>query len=380
MKPLFVTASLTHGGAERHTITLVNRLAERAHECHLVYVKDDPSQLERLRGAASVHCLHARRYLDFGSLRRLRALVRQARPSHIVAVNTHALLYARLAARGIPLAVNFHTTEPHSVKDRLKMLLYRPLFWSADRLVFVCDAQRRYWRRRGVFGRRDEVIHNGIDPAYWAPAAEASRLAVRRALGFEERDLVIAMPAVLRPEKNHLQLLEAVAALRKRDIPARALLIGDGPMRAAVEARAARLQIVDHVLVSGMQSDVRPLVGASDVIALCSTAIETFSLAALEAMALGKPVVQSAIGGAAEMTRPGLDGYLFPVGDTGALIERLAALADPAARARMGRRARESVEQRFTEQAMVDRYEQVMKELDTQRSKHGNLRKPAGAH
>lgn len=380
MKLLFVTASLTHGGAERHTITLVNRLAERAHECHLAYVKDDPSQLERLRGAAGVYCLHARRYLDFGSLRRLRALVRQMRPSHIVAVNTHALLYARLAARRIPLTVNFHTTEPHNVKDRLKMLLYRPLFWSADRLVFVCEAQRRYWRRRSIFGRRNEVIHNGIDTAYWAPVAEASRRAVRRALGFEERDLVIAMPAVLRPEKNHLQLLEAVAALRKRDIPARALLIGDGPMRAAVEARAGRLRIAEHVLVSGMQSDVRPLVGASDVIALCSTAIETFSLAALEGMALGKPVVQSAIGGAAEMTRPGLDGYLFPVGDTRALIERLAALADPAARARMGRRARESVEQRFTEQAMVDRYEQVLKELDTQRRKHGNLRKPAGAH
>ena len=57
MRALFLTASLVHGGAERHSITLANRLAERGHECHAVYIKDDPSQLERLRGTASVRCL-----------------------------------------------------------------------------------------------------------------------------------------------------------------------------------------------------------------------------------------------------------------------------------------------------------------------------------
>src|SRR5690554_6425487 len=59
---LFITGSLVHGGAERHTITLANRLAERGHECHAAYVKDDPSQRERYRGMASLTCLDARRY------------------------------------------------------------------------------------------------------------------------------------------------------------------------------------------------------------------------------------------------------------------------------------------------------------------------------
>src|SRR5512145_1643295 len=112
MKLLFVTGSLVHGGAERHTITLANRLVERGHECHLAYVKDDPSQLERLRGAASVRCLHARRYLDLTSLYELRRLVRELRPTHVVAANQHALMYASLARlSGVPLAVTFHTTE-----------------------------------------------------------------------------------------------------------------------------------------------------------------------------------------------------------------------------------------------------------------------------
>ena len=67
---MFVTGSLVHGGAERHSITVMNRLAERGHECHAVYVKNDPSQLDRilLHTDATTRCLNAARYLDFGAL------------------------------------------------------------------------------------------------------------------------------------------------------------------------------------------------------------------------------------------------------------------------------------------------------------------------
>jgi glycosyltransferase involved in cell wall biosynthesis len=381
MKLLFVTGSLVHGGAERHAITLANRLAERGHECHLAYVRNDPSQLERLRGAASVACMHARRYLDLRALQRLRAFVRQARPTHVVAVNQYALMYASLVRpAAAPLAVTFHTTELFGAKERLKMLWYRPLFRSADWLAFVCEAQRRYWAARGVFGRRSDVIHNGIDTGHWTPVPEATRRAVRRALGVAERELLVGMSAVLRPEKYHVQLVEAIARLRRRGVPASALIVGDGPMRPAIEARARKLGVAEQVLITGLQRDVRPLVGACDAVALCSTAVETFSLAALEAMALGKPVVQSDIGGAAEMTQPGHDGFLFAPGDTAALVERLAALADPQVRGRMGANARASAESRFAEAAMVERYEQALKELETQRSNREHVRKPAGAH
>ena len=381
MRLLFVTGSLVHGGAERHAITLANRLAERGHECHFAYVKNDPSQLERLRGAASVHCLHARKYLDAAALGRLKELVARTRPTHIVAVNQYALLYASLARRAAPLAVTWHTTEPASAKEWLQMLYYRPLFWRADWLACVCENQRRYWRRRALFARRNDVIHNGIDTAHWQPQPEAASAALRAALGFAPTDLVLGLSAVLRPEKNPVQLVEAVARLRARNIPACALLIGDGAMRPAIEARARSLGVATRVRITGLQADVRPLVGACDAVVLCSTAVETFSLAALEAMALGRPVVQSQIGGAAEMTVPGENGALFPVGDTAALVERLAALADPAARRRMGAAARATVESRFSERAMVDRYEQRLMELGSQRSDSDRkLRKPARAY
>ena len=384
MKILFVTCSLVHGGAERQTITLANRLAERGHSYHLAYVKDDHSQLERLRGAAGVHCLNARRYLDRRAVARLKGLLEEIQPTHVIGVNQYGLFYAwmahRLSSSSAALGVTFHTTELRTLKEWVQMAYYRPLFWSADWLVFVCEGQRRYWNRRLLRGRRTDVIYNGIDVEHWTPVPEGTREQVRRALGFAPQDFIVGISAVLRPEKNHIGLVEALAGLRSKGISAKALLVGDGPMRGAVEERARSLGVADHVVITGLQQDVRPLVGACDAMALCSTSVETFSLAALEAMALARPVVQSEIGGAAEMTRPGEDGFLYPVGDTSAMVERLAALSDPAEAQRMGRNARASVESRFSEKAMVDRYEQALKELDGKRSRRGNVRKPAGAY
>jgi glycosyltransferase involved in cell wall biosynthesis len=173
---------------------------------------------------------------------------------------------------------------------------------------------------------------------------------------------VIGISAVLRPEKNHVQLVDAIARLRAQGVPARALIIGDGPMRTAVQARARALGVGNEVVLCGFQHDVRPYVAACDVMALCSLT-ESFSLAALEAMALGRPVVHAQVGGAAEMILPGRNGHLFPAGDTGALAGKLALLAERAVSRSMGIEARKWVQARFSEKVMVDRYEQVLLEL-----------------
>jgi glycosyltransferase involved in cell wall biosynthesis len=370
LRAIFVTSSLPHGGAERHSIALMNRMAERGHECHAVYIMDSGGPLDnvRLRNGGTLRCLNATRYLDPRAVGDFAAHVSRIRPSIVVAANPYALMYSRFALlrSGVraPLAVTFHTTLLPGVKEWLQMLYYRPLFWSADCLVFVCETQRRHWLRRGVFSRRNEVIYNGVDTEKFrdrSTAEERGRL--RRAHGFSDADFVIGIAAFLRREKNHVQLVEAVAGLRQRGIPARALMIGEGEMRAAIEARACELAVERSVVIAGLQNDVGPYLAACDVVALCSDAVETFSLAALEAMALGRPVVHSEIGGAAEMIRPGDNGFLFPVGETRAFVDRLASLADPQVSRRMGNRARALVESRFSERAMVDRYERLLLEL-----------------
>jgi glycosyltransferase involved in cell wall biosynthesis len=366
---MFVTGSLAFGGAERHSITLMNRLAERGHECHAVYVKNAAQQLDRirLRGAGGIRCLNARRYFDSSAVADFASHIRRIDPAVMVAANPYALMYCWLARRQsgmhARIVVTFHSTLLPGAKEWLQMLYYRPLFWGADCLVFICKAQQRHWRRRLLTARRTEIIYNGVDLAHWQPLSERERGIKRTELGFTEDDFVIGMCAVFRPEKNHLQLVEAVAALRKQGIPARALLIGDGDMRPTIEARACALGVAHALVITGFQNDVRPFIAAADIVVLCSTSVETLSLAALEAMALCRPMVLSDIGGAAEMITPGANGYLFRAGDTTALIQQLALLADRSERVRMGRRAREKVETVFSEEEMIDRYDQTLQQL-----------------
>jgi glycosyltransferase involved in cell wall biosynthesis len=370
LRAVFVIGSLQHGGAERHAVSLMNRLAERGHECHAVAIKpDDPRLAERLRlrNGGTTRCLDAQHYFDRRALARFAAHLSAIKPSVVVAANPYALMYAWIALRlsRIPaaLVVTYHSNRLLGAKEWLQMMIYRLFFWTSDCLVFVCERQKRYWSRRAVLARRTEVIHNGVDTEEFAERRDAGeRRTLRRALGFRDADYVIGLPAVLRPEKNPVQLVDAVAALRTLGIPARALLIGDGEMRGAVEARARALGIERHVVVSGLQRDVRAHVAACDAVVLCSLT-EALSMAAIEAMALGRPVVHSDVGGAAEMIEPGRNGFLFPVGDTRALVGKLAILANRGDCERMGRAARATAEARFSEKRMVDRYEQVLLDL-----------------
>lgn len=373
LRVLFVTNSLEHGGAERHAITLMNRLAERGHQCHAAYIKNKGDQLDRirLRDGGTVRCLGAVRYLDTRALAEFARLISDIRPSVIVAATEYALMYSALARRlarlRAPLVVTYHSMRLLGVKEQLKMLAYRLLFWATDCTVFVCEQQRRYWLRRGVFSRRNEVIYNGVDTDEICDRAQPGEPgALRRALGFSASDYVIGVTAGLRPEKNHVQLVDAVARLRKTGIPARALLIGDGEMRNAIEARARELDVAGDVVIVGYQSDVRPYVMACDAMALCSLT-EALSLAAIEAMALRRPIVHSDVGGASEMIFPGWNGFLFPVNDTRALADKLALLANRARSGRMGDNARGVAETLFSERKMVQRYEQVLLELSEAR-------------
>src|SRR5262249_14168032 len=149
LRALFVTSSLAYGGAERQTITLMNRLAGRGHECHAAYIKENHALLDRvrLRSESSVRCLAAEHYLDRSALADLAALIANLQPTVIVAANPYPLLYATLARRlakiRSAMVVNLHSAKVSGPRELLQMLLYRPFFWRADCATFLCDRQKR---------------------------------------------------------------------------------------------------------------------------------------------------------------------------------------------------------------------------------------------
>jgi glycosyltransferase involved in cell wall biosynthesis len=360
---LFIVNSLETGGAEKQVVTLLNHLDTGRFRLHLAYLKRNEKLLPELRHdrLAAVLCCDVARRIDGAAIQRLRKLIVDAGIDAIVCTNPYATLYGRLAVRGSgvrPKRVTvFHTTLLRSLKERAQMLLYRRLFNRSDLLIYVCESQRAHWRAAGIRPARDEVIYNGIDTAHYTESRSSEELlALRRSLGCGDADYLIGLCSVFRPEKAHADLLAAISRLRAQRFPAKGLLIGDGPQRAAIERAASRLGLEQHVVITGLREDVRPFIEACDVMTLVSHSVEAFSLAALESMSLGKPMVMSDVGGATELVTHGEQGFVYRAGDIEALTMHLRTLADGPLRGRLGRAAALRVRERFTVQAMSDRF------------------------
>lgn len=366
----FVVDYLATGGAERHAVTLANSLDREGFAVSFVRLKPGGA-LEPLldtRNLVAFECAEVATKLDFPAIDRLAAHLRRTACQAVVAANPYATLYAMLAARRVephPVVVStFHSTIMPGAKNQLQMLFYRGMYLFCDSLVYVCANQRDYWRRRALRARSESVIHNGIDVEHFSakiPLDDAVDLRAR--LGFGAADLVVGICAVLRPEKAHTDLLEAVARLRREGLQVRCLVIGDGPERLRVETDIERLNLGLSAVITGYQMDVRPYVDACDVLVLASHSVETFSLSALESMAMGKPMVMTRTGGASEQVIDAHNGFLYEPGDIAALAVHLRKFADRGMARKMGGNAAAVVRERFTLQRMTDAYAGLLKRL-----------------
>lgn len=357
----FIVDSLGLGGAERQTVELFNGLPVDRFRVAMAYLKQEEHllpQADPLRGP--VWCARFGKGWDSAGLARLAAWVSRTQPDVLVCVNAYPLFYGHLArwlsGQRCSVVEVYHGTEVPPRERRRMRSVYRPFFNHSDRIVYVSEAQRRHWEKYGL--RRDKglVIHNGVCTEYFRDSySSEEKIALRRRLGFAPGDYVVGICAALRPEKRHEDLVDAIASLKCQGIPAKGLMIGDGPRRTAIEGKIAGMGLSRDVVVTGFQVDVRPFVGACDVMAIVSMS-ETFSMAALESMAMGKPMVMSEVGGAGELIRHGDNGFLFPAGDVDALADALRTLADPKLRIQMGASARAIVENSFQLETMLEKY------------------------
>jgi len=362
----FIVNSLRFGGAEKHTLQLFNGLAAQGFQTALVYLKREEHLLpEADQTSGPVWCADFGKGWDFAGLRRLADWLTKRKPDVLVCVNTYPLFYGHLtrwlSGHRCRIVEIFHSTELPAREDRQMRWIYRPFFNRCDRIVYVSTAQRTYWEARGLRKDRAVVIHNGIDTERFRDCfSTKKKTTLRERFGFKPGDFVIGICAALRPEKKHEDLIEAISRLKAEGVAARCLIIGDGPRRPAIEEAIAHFGLESDVAITGFQADVRPYVAACDCMAIVSHQVETFSIAALEALSMGKPMVMSAIGGAAEQVTNGENGYLFPAGDVTALTAALRKLADPQHCTELGERARVTVTRAFGVDGMLARYARVL--------------------
>jgi glycosyltransferase involved in cell wall biosynthesis len=206
----------------------------------------------------------------------------------------------------------------------------------------------------GFAGARVEIVENGIEVERYGPPADKSLAKEDVGLDPERRYLIHV--ARHHPVKDQPTLVrgfaQAAAALPDVDL----LMVGDGPLRADLEALAAELRVSDRVKFLGIRTDIPDLMRAADAFALTSLS-EAASLTLLEAMASGLPAIVTAVGGNPEIVRHEQEGLLFPRGDASACAEairrvfRAAELA-----ARLGSAGRERAVERYQLGRTVEEY------------------------
>jgi len=205
------------------------------------------------------------------------------------------------------------------------------------------------------------VIPNGIQVGRYRNAA-LLRDHARAALHLPDDAVAFACFARLAPQKNHAGLLDAFVDGPARDPRAHLLLVGDGPLAGALRERVAARRIA-RVRFLGEHADVRPLLAACDAVVLASS-WEGSPLAVMEAMAAGRAVAATAVGGVPELIQPGRTGLLVPPASTPALAQALQRLLDDAVlRAQLGAAAAQWAHQRFDCRVMARRYQSLYEGL-----------------
>jgi glycosyltransferase involved in cell wall biosynthesis len=291
---------------------------------------------------------------------RLARIIEREQPSLVHLHSSKAGLAGRLAIRGrLPTVFQPHAWSFEAVRGpvRAGALLWerRAARW-ATAIVCVSEAERRLGEEHGV-AERSRVIPNGVDLEAWPEASGEERSAARRRLALDEQPTVVCVGRLSR-QKGQDVLLEAWPAVVAAVPEAQLVLVGDGPAEQSLQESAG-----PAVRLVGKRADVADWLAAADVTAFPSR-WEGMSIGMLEAMASGRSVVASDVGGADEALGSEA-GVVVAPGDAAALAAALAArLRDPALTAAEGHAAREHAERfhdlRATTAALAALYEELL--------------------
>jgi L-malate glycosyltransferase len=344
--------SFDPGGTERQMTELIRRLDPARWEVHLACFRADGPWFSRAaERATSVAEFPVRGFLRADIFRHLWNFAAWCRRRRIAVVqateiysNVFALPGALLA--GVPARLG---SRRGINPDRTRGLvaLQRLAYACATKVVANSQASADQLRLERVPERRIAVVPNGLD---FAPfAARVSRAALRK----------VVVVANLRPLKGHEVLVDASVEILERFPDARFEVIGDGPERGALVARAQAHGVAHAFRFIGHCGDVPARLAAADIFVLPSRS-ESFPNAILEAMAAGLPIVASGVGGILELIDDGYNGWLVPPGEEAPLASRVMRLmADPQEGARLGAAGRAGALARYSFDRMVADFDEL---------------------
>jgi len=265
------------------------------------------------------------------------------------------LARAMLRPRRVPFVTTLHGTDITLVGiDRSYLPITRFSIEESNAVTAISEYLRQMTLKEFDVHRPIEMIPNFVNCDVFQPAKGNSR----REEFAPGNEKVLVHLSNFRPVKRVPDVIEIFALVRK-EIPAKLLMIGDGPDRATAEWMVHQNGLASAVTFLGKQSQVQELLNCADLMLLPSD-LESFGLAVLEAMACGVPAVCSRVGGVPEVVRDGVEGYLVTPRDIKTMAARaLEILTDPGRQERMGKAARERALSQFCSTRIIPLYEKL---------------------
>ncbi len=369
IRVLQIIPKLGTGGAERIVLDIAKNLDPRLFEVAIASLypySGEPFEKEAAAAGLRVFYLTKKRGVDINIFVHVLNLFNKFRP--MVVHNHLYLLYTLLpACKLFRVPVRIHTI--HNMADKEVHGIRRFLHACSFRyygFVPVSISQIVLNSVQSVYHTNNSpVIYNGIDTKLFVPSRE------RRQIWRSENHISAATPIFVtvarfsRP-KNHSLLIEAFYEVAKANPSAILLLVGDGELRTKTEELVGRFGLTERVRFLGERTDIVDILNASDFFVLSSD-YEGLPISVLEAMAIGKPIIATAVGGVPELITHDVNGILVSPGNRHGLATAMVALAEAPDRAReMGERGRQIVENKFDIKQMARQYSILyMKELES---------------
>jgi len=363
---LYVIVNMDIGGAERQFTELIARLPRERYSVHVCCLNGPGQLLGRLAGIGIPNTVYAfgpldsRMKLRAGALflkeiRTLRRLMLALRPQIVHTVLPLPCVVGGIAAglSRVPVLVTSRRSLGCYKEGRLLLRELENLVnLRADAVVANSEAVRaNTLALERIDKRRMSVIYNGV-----AIPAQGKKAEWRDIAGGEATGPVVCCVANFFPYKGHLDLIAAARRVVDELPGTKFVLVGDGKIRSLIEEAIEKNRLRADVLLLGRREDGAEIMRIADLVVLASHQ-EGFPNVLLEAMAAGKPVVATRVGGAPEIVRDGVTGLLAPPRAPGQLADAIIrVLKNRAGSMEMGRRGLELVKEKFSMEKMVESY------------------------
>jgi len=365
-----ITCYPTYGGSGVVATELGLELANRGHEIHFISYAQ-PIRLTELHPNIHYHEVDVSRYPLFdyppydlalatrmAEVSELYALdllhVHYAIPHSVSALLARQMLAAKPRGQRLPFVTTLHGTDITLVGlDRSYLPITRFSIEQSDGVTAISKYLQERTRREFDVKNHIEVIYNFVNCELYRRDPEAPQ---RRLEYATEGERVLVHLSNFRPVKRVTDVIEIFDRVRQQ-LPAKLLMIGDGPDRSRAEWLAVQKGIHNDVLFLGKQDDIREKLSVADII-LMPSELESFGLAALEAMACEVVPIATRGGGVPELIEHGVSGYLAEVGDVGSMANyAIQLLNDESKLKTMASACRAVAQSKFCASKIVGQYE-----------------------